>query len=446
MRLDGHALGLLLRVGPQVELGVGGQDDRLEQRVDAGAVPRGHVDEHRLAAELLGHQPVLGQLAPDPLRVGALLVDLVDGYDDRHAGCLGVVQRLDRLRLHAVVGRDHQDHQVGGLGTAGTHGGERLVTRGVDEGDLAVLAVDHGVDLVGADVLGDAAGFVRHQVGVPDRVQQLGLAVVDVTHDGHDRRPGHQVSVLALVLAELDVERLQQLPVLFLRGDHLDVVVELGAEQLQRLVVDRLGGGDHLAEVEHHLHERGRVDADLVREVAQRGAPGQPDGLAVAARDRHAADRRRLHVVELLTALLLRLAAARRASAWPAEGACSAAAPAATGPGPGRSHSWPGAAAGTAARAARTAAGTTARATGTAAGTTAATAAGARACTGTRGAAVAAAARAAAGAGGEAAAADRPGRHAARAGTRATRTGTTRPGRLTAGTWPASRARATGAV
>ena len=95
------------------------------------------------------------------LRVGALLVDLVDRDHDRHVGRLGVVERLDGLRHHAVVGRDHQDHDVGDLGTTGTHGGERLVTRGVDEGDLALLAVVLGRDLVGADVLGDAAGLAR---------------------------------------------------------------------------------------------------------------------------------------------------------------------------------------------------------------------------------------------------------------------------------------------
>ena len=203
------------------------------------------------------------------------------------------------------------------------------------------------------------ASFAHH-VGVPDRVEQLGLAVVDVTHDGDHRRPGHQVGLLALVLAELDVERLQQLPVLFLRGDHLNVVVQLGAEQLQRLVVHRLGGGDHLAEVEEHLHERGRVHADLVGEVAQRRAAGQPDDLAVAARDLHAADRRRLHVVELLAALLLRLAAARRPSAWPAERALRTAAgrdrrrPGAPGLMPGRGAAAAAATAGPAPPTART--------------------------------------------------------------------------------------------
>ena len=101
----------------------------------------GDVDEHRVAAVLLGHQVVLGELLADLVRVGALLVDLVDRDHDRHVGRLGVVERLDRLRHDAVVGRDHEDRDVGDLGTTGTHGGERLVTRGVDEGDRALVAL-----------------------------------------------------------------------------------------------------------------------------------------------------------------------------------------------------------------------------------------------------------------------------------------------------------------
>ena len=108
--------------------------------LDADAGLGRHVDEHRVAAVLLGDQAVLGQLLADLVRVGLRLVDLVDRDHDRHVGRLGVVQRLDRLRHDTVVGRDHQDHDVGDLGTTGTHGGERLVTRGVDEGDRPVLA------------------------------------------------------------------------------------------------------------------------------------------------------------------------------------------------------------------------------------------------------------------------------------------------------------------
>ena len=222
--------------------------------------------------------------------IGALLVDLVDRHHDRHVGGLGVVDRLHRLRHHAVVGRDHQDRDVGGLRTAGTHGGERLVTRGVDEGDQPLVAVELGGDLVGADVLGDAAGLALADVGLADGVEQSGLAVVDVTHDGDDRRTELEILLVALVLAVGEVERLQQLAVLVLRGDDLHDVVHLAAEQLEGLVAHRLGGGDHLAEVEQRLHQRGRVGVDLLGEVGQRRAAGEPDGLAVAVRQPHATD------------------------------------------------------------------------------------------------------------------------------------------------------------
>ena len=48
-----------------------------------------------------------------------------------------------------------------------------------------VVAVVH---LVGADVLGDAAGLARGHLGLADGVEQRGLAVVDVAHDRDHRR------------------------------------------------------------------------------------------------------------------------------------------------------------------------------------------------------------------------------------------------------------------
>ena len=110
----------------------------------------------------------------------------------------------------------------------------------------------------------------------PDRVEQLGLAVVDVAHDGDDRRPRHQVLVLAGVLAVFEVERLQQLAVLVLGRDDLNVVVQLAAEQAQRVVVDRLGRRDQLAELEQHGDQVRRAGVDAIREVGQGGAAGQP--------------------------------------------------------------------------------------------------------------------------------------------------------------------------
>ena len=139
--------------------------------------------ERHVAAVLLDDDAGLGQLGLDAVGVGVRLVDLVQRDDDRDLGRLRVADRLERLGHDAVV-RRHDDHgDVGDLGAAGTHGGERLVTRRVEEDDaLAVVG-----DLARADVLGDAAALAGRHFGRPDRVEQARLAVVDVAHDGHDR-------------------------------------------------------------------------------------------------------------------------------------------------------------------------------------------------------------------------------------------------------------------
>ncbi len=67
--------------------------------------------------------------------------------------------------------------------------------------------------------------------------------------------PRGQGFLAALVLAELDIERVEQLLVLVLRRHDLDVVVELLSKNLQCLGVDGLGRGHHLAEGEQHLHQ-----------------------------------------------------------------------------------------------------------------------------------------------------------------------------------------------
>ena len=52
------------------------------------------------------------------------------------------------------------------------------------------------LDLVGADMLGDAAGFARGHIRLADGIQQGGLAVVDVTEDGDHRRARLEVGVI----------------------------------------------------------------------------------------------------------------------------------------------------------------------------------------------------------------------------------------------------------
>ena len=164
---------------------------------------------------------------------------------------------LDGLGHDLVVGRDDEDDDVGHLGAAGAHGGERLVARRVEERDRPVARQGH---VIGADVLGDTARFARHDVGLPDVVEERGLAVVDVAHDRDDRRArdlqlGRLVGLLGLQLGRvlifahrLEAER---------RGDQLDLVeveplVHRDHEaQLLERELDDLGRG--------HLHRAGEL-------------------------------------------------------------------------------------------------------------------------------------------------------------------------------------------
>ena len=161
-----------------------------------------------------------------------------------------------RLRHHAVVGRDDEDGDVRHLRAAGAHRGERFVARRVEERDLP--AVDLG--LVGADVLRDAAGLGLDDRGLADRVEQRRLAVVDVAHDRDDRRARREI-----VLGVL--EDLRQL-LLVGRVLDRDLTLQLGPDQLDLLVGERLRDLDHLAEAHHDLDQLCGRDAERLREVA----------------------------------------------------------------------------------------------------------------------------------------------------------------------------------
>ena len=258
--LDDHARRLGVRVGLEL-LDLGQQQDRLQQLVEVGPGLRGDVHEHRLAAPLLRLEAELRHLRAHAVGLRALLVDLVDRDEDRHLGRLRVVDRLARLRLHAVVGRHHDHRDVGDLGAAGAHRREGLVARRVEEGDDLVAG---RVDLVGADVLGDAAGLARGHLGLADRVEQRRLAVIDVAHDRDHGRAG--LEVLGVVVEG-------RLRVLLVGDvDDLDLLVELVGEDLDRVVGQRLGERGHLPQLHQLLDDLGDRDAQVLGDVLDRRA------------------------------------------------------------------------------------------------------------------------------------------------------------------------------
>ncbi len=246
---DGVAAGVRLQLHH-----FGRHEHRVEQRFEAVARLRGDEDGLHIAAVVLDDDAVLGELLLHAVGVGVGHVDLVDGDDDRHAGGADVVDRLRGLRHDAVVGGDDEDGDVGDLGAAGTHRREGFVARRVDEGDELAAHVD----LVRADVLGDAAGFARGDVRAADRIEEACLAVVDVAEHGDNGRPGRG----GRLIDEAGARRDRRL--LFVFARLCGVEPEVGGDDGSRLEVDDLVDAGHDAVLHQFLDDFDRRDGEDV--------------------------------------------------------------------------------------------------------------------------------------------------------------------------------------
>ena len=214
--LDHGRLGSAIGVGAQFEQ-FGLQQDLFDQRVEAGAGLGRHFDILHITRHLFDEDFVFQQALADLLRIGFGLVCLGDRHDHRHTGRLGVVDGFDRLRHDAVIGRHHQHHDVGDIGAAHAHFGKGFVARRVEEGDVITRL---GLDLIGADMLGDAAGFAAHHIGAAQRVEQAGLAVIDMAHDRNHRWTDLQRTFVIDIGAGVDID--------IAVADTLNVVAEIG--------------------------------------------------------------------------------------------------------------------------------------------------------------------------------------------------------------------------
>ena len=243
---------------------LGLQQDSFEQFVDAGTHLRRNLDERRVTTPVLGGHAFDRQLVTDAIEVGTRLVDLVHGDNQRNASRFRVLHGFAGLRHHAVVRRHHQDDDVGRLGTTCTHLGKRSVARGVEEGDHATV----GFDVVGTDVLGNTTGFAGGNLGTTDIVEQRGLTVVNVTHDGHDRRTRCGLA--------FELQRFGQGIFQGRVADQGDLVAQLFGDQLSGLLIEHLVDGDRSTQLEHELDDFSGLDRHLLRQF--RDGDGLADG------------------------------------------------------------------------------------------------------------------------------------------------------------------------
>ncbi len=257
---DGRAIRIRLQI---VQLGL--QQYLFEQIIDPLAGLGRNESALHLTAVLLDQHAVFGQLLENALRVGLGLVDLGNGHHDGHAGSFGVVDGLDRLRHHAIVGRHHQDHDVRHLGAASTHGREGFVPRRVQEGDVPTVRQLH---MVGADVLRDAPGLAGHHVRLADVVQKRCLAVVDVPHHRNDGCP--RLQIFRSILRDFYLQ-------LVVVGDEFDFVAEFICHELDRVGVEPLVDGDDHPCIEERRDHFADLDPHQLGQLAHRDILRHPE-------------------------------------------------------------------------------------------------------------------------------------------------------------------------
>ena len=165
------------------------QQNGFKKLVNTLALLGGDINEHVLSAPLFRNDAMLGKFLPNTGWIGAGLIDFVNGNDNGNACGLCVVDGFNGLRHHAVVRRDNQNNDVGHLCTTGTHGGKRFVTGRVNKGNTA--AVDG--NLRSTDGLRNTACLTGGNTRMPNGVQKRSFTVVNVAHNGNDRRTGLKI-------------------------------------------------------------------------------------------------------------------------------------------------------------------------------------------------------------------------------------------------------------
>ena len=225
----------------------------------------GYIDKLHIAAPFVAHHFVLGQFLADTLGIGGIFINFVHGHHYRHAGGFGVGNRFHGLRHHAVVGGHHQNHDVGGLCAACTHGGKRFVARRIQERYHA-FGCFH---MIRADVLRDTARFARHHFTAADVVQQRGFTVVHVAHHGYDGRTRQHFGIDRLRFVQEGIGVVN-------RGGFADVP-HFFHHQKRGVLVERLVDGYHHAHFHQGFDDFHAFHRHFVRQIGHGNGFGYQD-------------------------------------------------------------------------------------------------------------------------------------------------------------------------
>ena len=95
-----------------------------------------------------------------------------------------MVDRLDSLRHYAIIRRNYQYRYIRALRASCSHGRKSFVPGRVQECNFFAACV-YGIS---TDMLGNTACFASRNMGLTNRVQQGGFAMIHMAHNSYNRR------------------------------------------------------------------------------------------------------------------------------------------------------------------------------------------------------------------------------------------------------------------
>ena len=183
MALNYETLSWNIRISLKL-INISSQKNHIKQLLEIIAALRGDRNHNRVATPFLWIKvEVSCKLSLGAVDVRTFLINLINRNNNLRISCLGKLNRLCGLRLHAIIRRDDNHNDICKHCTVLTNCRESLMTRSIEEGNLTILILH----LISGDMLGNTTSLTFNRLLLEKRIKQSSLTVIDVTHHRYYR-------------------------------------------------------------------------------------------------------------------------------------------------------------------------------------------------------------------------------------------------------------------
>ena len=119
------------------------------------------------------------------MRVSTVFINFIYGKNHRHPGCLRMTDCFAGLRHYGIIRSNYNYCYICDLGAPGTHGSKCFVTRSIKKRNFFSIWQLH---LVGTNMLCNATCFSCYHICISNIIQQRSFSMINMTHNGNNRR------------------------------------------------------------------------------------------------------------------------------------------------------------------------------------------------------------------------------------------------------------------